>query len=175
MSETLRAVAAAAAISFLVIVLGTAIATADPPPVGFHGKLLRPDGVNPELIGCDSLDQVRDLYQAGKNNAFLIHPRYLELAKQLNNLGEPVCLVQRWRPGTVVGRELLGPLANSFGSAKLVVWAVEIAGPGGWQAWLFVVDAAAPPPDGPKGPMVEPMRGPAPFNYMLRIRAPPTF
>lgn len=130
----------------------------------------RPDGSAPPRIGCDTLDQVKQIYEAGKDNIFLIKPKVDELAKTLDALGEPVCvIVHLARPGRVIESVKLGPIINPIGDAKLAYWAVHmraISGPG--EVWVMLLDLDEISSSAPADPMVAPMGWPMllPFGGM---------
>lgn len=92
-------------------------------------------GVQPTFFGerdriaCDSFEQVKALYDAGKDNPFIVHKKMEELnasSGESPNGGGPVCVVGKYPNATVKEVSELGPLTNPVGDAKLSVYAVKV-------------------------------------------------
>jgi hypothetical protein len=119
-------------------------AVADPPDRGFVGAIVYEDGREPLRFACDTLDLVKTIYDAGKDNLFLMHPKYEELAKTKGTYGDAQCTVNRYAEVKVVEPAvLLGPIVNPIGDAELFFWAVHVDNsPKGGKAdyWVLYLD-----------------------------------
>lgn len=124
-------------------------AFADPPPVGFRGPMAYPDGRVPARIACDTLEQVTAVYEAGKENLFLMRPMADKIGRENRGpSGEPACVVARWGAMLITERELLGPVENPVGDVKMVMWAVQVEGANAYRFWILVIDAKPDPKAG---------------------------
>jgi hypothetical protein len=117
---------------------------ADPPDRGFVGAIVYDNGAEPQRFACDTLDLVRILYEAGKDNLFRMRPKYDELARTAGIYGEPQCSLDHYGEVKVLEPPvILGPIENPVGDAKLFFWAVHVDNsPKGGRAnyWLLYLD-----------------------------------
>ena len=127
-----------AAIAFL---LAPHLVSAEVPGMG-----VQPDAfANRERVSCDEFDQLKALYNAGKNNFFFIRSTMEVMVKEAgpNQYGDPVCTVRTYPNVKVLGAVYLGPIDNFIGDAKLGFYAVHVdTSPYGqtatdfWILWL---------------------------------------
>jgi hypothetical protein len=126
------------------------VVCAAPPDQGFVGAIVYRDGHEADRLACDSLDLIRSIYDAGKTNMFLMHPKFEDLAEVEGVRGKPQCTTGTY--GAVRVAEpavMLGPLDNPMGDAELFVWAIHVdESPKGNEEdyWLLYVDTKTPRP-----------------------------
>jgi hypothetical protein len=134
---------------YLPCVLGVSLlvaapAYAEPPARGYVGAIVYRNGQEPLRFACDTLDLVKTIYAAGKDNLFLMRAKFDELAATEGIHREPQCLLGRY--GRIrVGETpvLLGPIVNPVGNARLFFWAVHVDNsPKGGTAdyWILYLD-----------------------------------
>jgi hypothetical protein len=82
--------------------LAASPAAADPPDRGFIGAIVYEDGREPPRFACDTLDLVKRIYAVGKDNLFLMHPKYEELATEKGVYGDAQCTVSRYAEVKVI-------------------------------------------------------------------------
>lgn len=107
-------------------------------------------GVQPTFFGdqkriaCDTLDQLKQIYSAGKDNASLIRSKVIELAQETNERGEAACVVASYANVSVLGVKYLGPINNPVNDAELGVYAVHVDlspyAPDPIDFWIFYPD-----------------------------------
>ena len=122
-------------------------AQANPPDRGYVGAIVYDNGQEPLRFACDSLELVKVIYDAGKDDAFRLYPKYRELAATAGTDGAPHCTVAKYRSIRVLEPPvLLGPTRNPIGEVELFFWAVHVDNkPKGSEAdyWILYLDAKA--------------------------------
>lgn len=125
-------------------------AHAAPPDQGFVGTIAYRDGREADRLACASLVLVRTIYDAGKANVFLMHPKFEELAERKDDRGRPQCTTGTYGMVRVVEAPvLLGPVDNPAGDAEIFIWAIHVDDSpkgGGRDYWLLYVDTKTPRP-----------------------------
>jgi len=123
---------------------------AAPPDQGFVGAIAYRDGREADRLACASLDLIRSIYDAGKTNVFLMHPKFEELAETKDDRGRPQCTAGTYGSILVVDVPvLLGPVHNPAGDAEIFIWAIHVDdSPKGVERdyWLLYVDTKTPRP-----------------------------
>ena len=119
-------------------------AAADPPDPGFIGAIVYENGFEPPRFACDRLDLVKAIYDAGKDNLFVMRDKYDELAAIKGIYGDAQCTIGQYAEVKVIETPVfLGPVANPIGDAELFFWAVHVDNsPKGGTAdyWVLYLD-----------------------------------
>lgn len=117
-----------------------------------------------ERIACDTLEQLKVLYEVGKDNVFLIRPKMDDMARERNAIGEPVCVVAKYPNVVVVETQYLGPIVNLVGDFPLGLYASHVIAPHGYHFWVLIVEAQ----DAQPAPVSIPDTGrDGPYRYIL--------
>jgi len=121
----------------------------EPPVSGYQGILWSAERSRGEMAayGCASLDLVKILYEAGKDDPRLVASKYNELRAQAPQ-NYPPCILGIYGKVEVTDPAVeLGPMANPAGNVKIFVWALPIeVSAVKLKLWIFYVGAKLPKP-----------------------------